>query len=78
LDLNGAKRKRRRAQVEYDRKVIEKNHKINQWRKKWRDAATAKLNAVVPCLMNAGLAKMCVADIVLQFHWHHEFDLHVP
>ncbi|KAG1888443.1 uncharacterized protein F5891DRAFT_1199302 [Suillus fuscotomentosus] len=78
LDSNGGERKQRRAQVEYDRKLIEKNHEIDKRRKEWRDAATAKLNAIVPCLVDADLAKMRVADIVLQLRWHHEFDLHVP
>ncbi|KAG2145926.1 hypothetical protein DEU56DRAFT_870202 [Suillus clintonianus] len=64
-------RKRRRAQVEYDRKLIEKNHEIDKRRKERRDAATAKLDAVVPCLVDADLAKMRVADIVLQLRWHH-------
>ncbi|KAG1860155.1 hypothetical protein DFJ58DRAFT_779665 [Suillus subalutaceus] len=66
LDSNGGERKRRRAQVEYDRKLIEKNHEIDKRRKERRDAATAKLDAVVPCLVDADLAKMRVADIVLQ------------
>ncbi|KAG1847782.1 hypothetical protein C8R48DRAFT_779124 [Suillus tomentosus] len=71
LDLNGGERKQRRAQVEYDRKLIEKNHEIDKRRKEQRDTATAKLDAIVPCLVDADLAKMRVTDIVLQLHWHH-------
>ncbi|KAG1870788.1 hypothetical protein F4604DRAFT_1926310 [Suillus subluteus] len=50
LDSNGAKRKQRKAQVEYHQKLMKKNCEIDQQRKEWKDAATAKLHAVVPCL----------------------------
>lgn len=64
--------------MEYDRKLIEKNREIDQRRKGRRGAATAKLDAVIPCLVDADLAKMRVADIVLQLHWHRELDSSVP
>ncbi|KAJ8580301.1 hypothetical protein M405DRAFT_869578 [Rhizopogon salebrosus TDB-379] len=67
-----------KAQVEYDRKLVERNYEMDKWKKERRDVATAKLDAVVPCVVDADLARLRVSDIALQLRWHRQFDTKVP
>ncbi|KAG1853183.1 hypothetical protein DFJ58DRAFT_728296 [Suillus subalutaceus] len=77
-DTAGMERKRRIAQVEYDKYVVQRNREKDQKKKERREAAAAKLAAVVPRLTQEDINKMHVAELDLQIRWHRQFDSQMP
>ncbi|KAG1846992.1 hypothetical protein DFJ58DRAFT_663507, partial [Suillus subalutaceus] len=77
-DTAGMERKRRIAQVEYDKYVVQRNREKDQKKKERREAAAAKLAAVVPRLMQEDINKMRVSELDLQIRWHRQFDSQMP
>ncbi|KAG2122911.1 hypothetical protein DEU56DRAFT_760188 [Suillus clintonianus] len=70
VDTRGDERKRRVAQANYDKERVRKNKQLDVRRKERRDAAEAKLTAVVPRLTLAEVEKLRVDKINLQIQWH--------
>ncbi|KAG2118355.1 hypothetical protein BD769DRAFT_1672324 [Suillus cothurnatus] len=77
-DTAGAEKKRRLAQVKYDKWVVQQNHETDVKRKKCCEASSAKLAAVVPHVMPDEIMKMHVIEVDLQIWWHRQFDAEVP
>ncbi|KAG2074964.1 hypothetical protein BDR04DRAFT_1171787 [Suillus decipiens] len=69
-DTAGMERKRRIAQSSGTAR--------DQKKKEHREAAAAKLAAVVPRLTQEDIKKMRVAELDLQIRWHRQFDPQVP
>lgn len=78
VDTRGYERRRRVAQANYDKERVRKNKQLDVRRKERRDAAEAKLTAVVPRLTLAEVEKLRVDEINLQIRWHRQFDKDVP
>jgi hypothetical protein len=78
VDARGDEKKRRVAQAKYDKELARK-HKVEDAQKKVkRDAAEAKLTAVVPCLTLTKVMKLRLDEVNLQIWWHRQFDKDVP
>ncbi|KAG2088493.1 uncharacterized protein F5147DRAFT_789471 [Suillus discolor] len=78
VDTRGDERKRRVAQANYDKERVRKNKQLDVQRKGRRNAAKAKLTAVVPRLTLAEVEKLRIDEINLQIRWHRQFDKDVP
>ncbi|KAG1848993.1 hypothetical protein F4604DRAFT_1687533 [Suillus subluteus] len=78
VDTQGDEQKWQVAQANYDKERVRKNKQLDVQRKERRDAAKAKLTAVVPCLTLAEVEKLRVNKINLQIWWHRQFDKNVP
>ncbi|KIK35064.1 hypothetical protein CY34DRAFT_26709 [Suillus luteus UH-Slu-Lm8-n1] len=78
VDTRGDERKRRVAQANYDKERVRKNKQLDVRRKEQREAAEAKLTAVVPRLTLAEVEKLRVDEINLQIRWYRQFDKDVP
>ncbi|KIK77471.1 hypothetical protein PAXRUDRAFT_17481 [Paxillus rubicundulus Ve08.2h10] len=70
IDTQNIDKKQWLAHVEHEHKLVVKHQEDDQWKRQKREIMAAKLTAVVPCLTNAEIAKMKVAKIDLQIHWH--------
>ncbi|KAH7918783.1 hypothetical protein BV22DRAFT_1051507 [Leucogyrophana mollusca] len=74
----GRQKKWRLAQAWYDQLVVAKKHEKDRCKQAKKDAADAKVAAVVPRLEVAAIPKMTVGQITLQLQWHRHFDPEVP
>ncbi|KAG2133325.1 hypothetical protein DEU56DRAFT_739092 [Suillus clintonianus] len=77
-DESGEERKRRFAQVEYDKEVVRQHREQDFKKRARRDAAGAKLDAVIPRLTLEDITKLRTPEIDLQIRWHRRFDPAVP
>ncbi|KIJ12215.1 hypothetical protein PAXINDRAFT_83254, partial [Paxillus involutus ATCC 200175] len=73
----GLEKKRRCAQVAYDKKVVQKHRDDDKRRAAQKDAEAAKFAAYIPHTTEAELLKMKVAEINFQIRWHRHFDTQV-
>ncbi|KAH7922726.1 hypothetical protein BV22DRAFT_1016713 [Leucogyrophana mollusca] len=77
-DALGREKKRRLVQAAHDKEVARKHREDDARKKVRKDAADAKLGAVVPRLTLGDIQKLRVSDIDLQIRWHRQFDEQVP
>ncbi|KAG1797359.1 uncharacterized protein HD556DRAFT_1233474, partial [Suillus plorans] len=66
------------VQVEYDKEVVQKHREEDIKKYARRDAAVAKLDAVVPRLTLEEVSKLRSAEVDLQIHWHRRFNTAMP
>ncbi|KAG2157053.1 hypothetical protein DEU56DRAFT_750253 [Suillus clintonianus] len=64
--------------VEYDKEVVWQHREQDIKKRARRDAAGAKLDAVIPHLTLEDITKLRTPEIDLQIRWHRQFDPAVP
>lgn len=80
IDAQTLEKNRRRQQAAYDKGLVEKKRSQDMVKQQKKDAAAAKLAAVIPVLEVGQLtsAHFTNADLDMQLEWHRQFSNDIP